>query len=341
MAKWSKVANAFKKRLESVAGVGHIYPYFVYTDENPKSSEFEKKFVKNKEINFITFNRIPAGQDSWDEFDDDRVIRHRGTIKFQCFYAISENSNITFKALELFDDILKAFNKLDRTLGGAINTHSLPELEDGETAVEFGGTACHFLAFTVKYETLEYRDITLEEITEEPTPTFQYENAERIGRALVEALKPLLEPEITNVVYCPTLPNLGGSGGAFGYPTDPRANLPKVEFTTEGWRSSPKAVSGGQMSEFEMMGSLVFQLLQTPGEDHHARLVRVLQKAGKSFLGTFGPSLIDAVPGLNQIMCKPTDVVVHGTLPHEFEDPSLRVSIGEIKVMVNGRIFTP
>jgi hypothetical protein len=339
VANWSQVAAGFKNLLERVPGIGKVHPFIVYSDQAATSPAWRDLFTKNGKVNFVSFTKLGSSE-SEVQLEDSRCTRYTETVEFQVWVAAQSDANEQWAAIELFDRIVKQFNVVDRTLNGLVNSFSLPEIVDAPPTASFGNVACQALIFRVKYDYYSYKTIDLEVMAPE-TNTGQHVEAEKIGLALIEAIKAQVVPEIVpsndRVILAPSIQSINGAGE---YPCDPRNTLPKIELYIDSFKTSPKMVSGGLQSNFELNGTFTVYLLQTPGQDHQTRMLRALQHLNKTLLGVFRSPFVASIDGFSSDSIIPAPSTIVGQLESPLGDPSLTVSVGTYPVMVSGKVTT-
>jgi len=340
---WSRIAQAIKTRLMSVPGIGKVYDTYAVTDESSTGAKFREMYVDSqKKVNFGWITKSATSVNRTVSEDSGITSVVRGTAKVEYFYSMKTEDSANEKAaLELFDRIIESFDKLDRTFGGVVNSHSLPEAVDITPVRMFQEVACHLLTFTIQFEYISTKTVTQEVLTEE-SQSGQYAEVEKISRALVETIKPFVVTEVVpsnskvTLAYSCQSPEQAESQN---YPADPRTDCPRIRFHLEDWTLEPATVSsGGQLSQLSIVGSFWVQLLQVPGQDHLGRLLRALQRISHAFLGNFNPALVVAVPGIISWEVTPISSGVVGEIEHDFKDPNLRISVGRVQIKFSGRI---
>lgn len=340
---WSRIVKAIQSRLQTVPGVGKVHDTVVYTDEPPTGKKFQALFVENGKVNFCWITKNSTAVTRKISIEDSTISIVRGLAEVHYFHAMNGNTADSEKSvLELFDRIVEAFDKPDRTLGGVINTHALIEPEITDPNVDFQGIACHTLMFKIPYEYITTRETT-EEVLVEEVVSGQYAEVEKVCRGLVDVIKPFVVPLVVpsnDRVFLGRNSAATERSEASTYPADPRNSLPRIVFRAEEWNLAAGTISGGQVSDFELAGSFWIQLKQSPGQDHQGRMLRALQRCSQAFLGNFNPAIITAIPGLISWKCMPATSTLFDELVHEYDDPSLRVSVGRVQIQCAGRIHS-
>lgn len=123
-----------------------------------------------------------------------------------------------------------------------------------------------------------------------------------------------------------------GMNAAPVYPVDPYADCPRLElrFYTEDVNA---AVSGA--TETVLKFSWYLYLRQTPGEDHQELLRTAMEAIINLFFGNFNPTQLELA---GSKFVRPAQTVIRDELRHPLvDDPSLRVSVGEIFLQADTR----
>lgn len=138
---WATARAALKTRLEAITGIGMVHSYRRYTRGNETSPEFRELFYKGSRLHAWQFSRTlrraePSGSD-----DSRRVVQHE--VEVEAFYAMSDADESEHALQDLVDTVATDLETGDRTLGGAVLTHSLFAVEQ-IGAVDFFGVLCNY-----------------------------------------------------------------------------------------------------------------------------------------------------------------------------------------------------
>ena len=140
-----------------------------------------------------------------------------------------------------------------------------------------------------------------------------------------------------NILWCPHLE------AHPIYPSDPRGECPKLELRAYLVDTLPGPPSS--QSEFEYHYSIWYYRLQTVADspDHQQPLVSdvdaflaCLLQSPSSTAANWKPSQIVSIPGISLKTVTFNKPVIHDELHHDFDDPALRVDVGELPIVVTG-----
>lgn len=333
---WVDIAKAFANRLKMVPNIGIVHDYIAETDEPPNTTKWNAMYTSGGQVRFWTISRTPTAIQWKLSEDDDKVFIGRGIAEIHGHVSYVPGGRSEHQAAELFDKVVEAFRDSDRTLGGAINTHSLPEVLDVDPVVNFDGVTCHQLVIRINYEVIKVAAVAEEDLDEPVITLGQSFQASRIAQNLINYVKPRIAAVTTNVrVSRHTRRDLSEI-----YPANPRADLPRVTFVLENDETAPSVAQAGYTSEFTVQGSLWVQIKQTPGQDHHKRLSNAVDVVNACFLGHFQPATLSGIEGLTVYTSVPTISNLYPDQQHDYEDPAMRVSIARIQLQIKGRTRT-
>lgn len=331
---WIDIARAFANRLKMVPNCGVVHDYIAETDEAPNTVKWNAMYVSGGQVRFWTISRVPTAVQWKLSEDDDKVYIGRGIVEIHGHVSYMPGGRSEHQAAELFDKVVEAFRDGDRTLGGAINTHSLPEVLEVDPVVNFEGVTCHQLVLRINYELIKVAAVTEEDLDEPTVDTGQSIQISKIAQYLVDYVAPRVA--ITNVrVSRHTRRDLSDV-----YPANPRADLDRITFCVENDGTGPTAAQAGHTSEFTIQGSLWVQMRQTPGQDHHKRLSNMVDTINSCFLGHFQPASLANIVGLVVYTSVPAITNLYPDQQHDFEDPAMRISVARIQMQIQGRTRT-
>ena len=333
---WIDIAKAFANRLKMVPNIGIVHDYIAETDEAPNSTKWNAMYVSGGQVRFWTISRTPTAIQWKLSEDDDKVYVGRGIAEIHGHVSYMPGGRSEHQAAELFDKVVEAFRDADRTLGGAINTHSLPEVLDVDPVVNFEGVTCHQLVIRIAYEVIKVVTVTEEDLAEPVITVGQSFQASKIAQGLVDFITPRITAVTTKVrVSRHTRRDLSEI-----YPANPRTDCDRVTFVLENDETGPSVAQAGYTSEFTVQGSFWIQLRQTPGQDHHKRLSNVVDAINACFLGHFQPGNLTGIEGLTIYTSVPKISNFYPDQQHDFEDPAMRISIARMQVHISGRTRT-
>lgn len=110
------------------------------------------------------------------------------------------------------------------------------------------------------------------------------------------------------------------------YPSSPVADCPRLHIRPSSQRMEPMPVTRTDMHH---LVSLWYYRRQTPGQNHPQLLIQDLDTITSSLVGTWTSAGLEAAT--EAFYGAYIEVVeVHPELRHDFDDPRLRVSVGEI-----------
>ncbi len=112
------------------------------------------------------------------------------------------------------------------------------------------------------------------------------------------------------------------------YPSNPLADCPML--TVRMYQDDVGAGRTAGASKADAVYSLWVKLRQTPGQDHHQILVGVMETIINTLMGNWRPAQLAGTYGAYPA----SPQTIHEDLRHEFDDPSLRVSVGEIALRI-------
>lgn len=100
-------------------------------------------------------------------------------------------------------------------------------------------------------------------------------------------------------------------------------------------------LQSGTQAEDKYLYSFWYYKRQTPGAKNPRLLIADLMTIRNRFTQAFlDKNMIPATPGYNIIKAYPANVNVHSDIRHKWDDPKLRVSVGELQIEIEGRIST-
>lgn len=122
-------------------------------------------------------------------------------------------------------------------------------------------------------------------------------------------------------------------------PPNPYINCPAILLRDYSGTLAPGGPVGGLRHAVTYTYSIIYLLQQTLNADHNRVVAVDVDKIWDLFtLARLDPTAIIAVPGFLPRRVYPANRTIHQSLAHEFSDPRLRVSVGELQIIVEGDI---
>ena len=164
-----------------------------------------------------------------------------------------------------------------------------------------------------------------------------------LGNATLQFLGPTGFGNLANLSPTLTLKTLDWCGGmndpATSYPSNPYTMCPRLQLRMMTQDITPGPPQGGQAQDAVYKFSLFYQRRQTMGEPHQILLIDDLEIiCNRLILFKMYPPEIEAVEGFSNFKSYPASFIVHNDLRHDFDDPNLRISVGEINYALEGRL---
>ena len=339
---WSDIQTALKARLEAVSGMGKVYDHIVESDEAPGSTAWNAMFTgPNNKANFWMFTKNATTPQMALSLDSDKVYTKRSSCELQGFYAYDPNTS-EGPALTLFESVMENLALGDRTFGGKCHTHQIPQVQEQDAFINYNGVTCHAVRLLMPIEEL----IVNPSVTDTNPPEDPIDAQAVVMDEISNALVAFVRPYVVGTVV-PTDANFYVARAAaitnredLVYPANPRVDLPRIRLRVENCTISAAATQAGTVSDFQFQGSFWLQQRQTPGQNHQRLLMQGLKRISAPFLGRFQPAQILNIPHLQAWTTVPATTNVYDDLRHEWDDPTLRVSVGQVQVLLTGRVRT-
>lgn len=125
------------------------------------------------------------------------------------------------------------------------------------------------------------------------------------------------------------------------YPCNPYLQCPRLMWVTEMAQFAPRAASAGLIHDFTLTGSLFYYRRQNVGEEHQELMDGDLDQIFSPFAQDklmVSDLQAPSIPGFELLKCFAAIITRHPDLYHEFEDPNLTISVGQINFEIAGRI---
>ncbi len=145
---YSAIRTALQARLAAVTGMGTVFTYLRWTDDDvdaPGFAKFIQGTAPNQHLSFAQFTRTRF-------VDSKRGLTHRNhDIVIFAFYSASDADATENTFQDLMDAVANDLEGGDRTLGGACAIVHLPEVSPIEYTW-FGPVFCHAALIRVTVE---------------------------------------------------------------------------------------------------------------------------------------------------------------------------------------------
>ena len=125
------------------------------------------------------------------------------------------------------------------------------------------------------------------------------------------------------------------------YPPNPYTMCPMIAIRGYAGTMKPYGVVGGYIGEVSYTFSVFYYKRQTLGIKSEPNIIQDMEVLWNIFSNDLmDPTRFPAVAGCQYIRVYPANVSIHSELQHEFEDPNLKVSVGELQIVFEARIST-
>jgi hypothetical protein len=141
-----------------------------------------------------------------------------------------------------------------------------------------------------------------------------------------------------NLVYLGWHPGVPDSSSS-SYPCNPYTMLPRLTLRFQDVLLTGM-VGAGSREHLNATCSMFYMRRQNPGESHQELLMADWEAIANPFpedkLTPY--TLSGAIPGFSLEKCWGGGITIHSDLRHEFDDPSLRISVAQIEFKIEGKM---
>ncbi len=123
------------------------------------------------------------------------------------------------------------------------------------------------------------------------------------------------------------------------YPPNPYLLCPSLQLRLYTSEVSPGPPVAGTAHNATYRFSLWYYRRQTRGQSHQELLIQDLETIANPWtIDRLFPAQFSAITGFKPLRATSPGYTVYSEIRHEFDHPNLRISVGEVQVVLEGRI---
>lgn len=149
---WETFKTPLVARIVAVSGVGKVYPYWPLSSDSSIHPKFKAMFEKDGALNFWAIQRAGFSREKCPDDDSHYLVTH--DVRIAAIRAFQgPSSEASFQTV--LDAVSSDFRSGDRTLGGIVNTLSVPDFREIAAITFASSVVAHGAEASFRVEEIE------------------------------------------------------------------------------------------------------------------------------------------------------------------------------------------